>query len=237
MRTAWRETIAMGMAAGLLLGTAACSSTRRAEPTIDAGVDQGGSMNDAPVGDGGGGCTPASQIYCTRGAPVSPGGPIACSDVSELGICVGGVWTCPPGTALNPNCNCNGAPPHACNVCTFQGWSCPDAGPPDAGRPDTGQQCPSANPGPSCVSGSGTTGAVVCDDVAVSPLCSADGSWTCPAGRIPDSSCNCFYPPFCSGCSSPFTCGATCGPHGWICPSAPDAGAPDAAPTDAGAHG
>ena len=232
MQAAWRKRIASGMATGLLLATAACSSTRRLEPTSDSGTEHASSVNDAPTSEGGsGGCTPASQITCARGAPVSPGGPVACSDALEFGICVGGAWICPPGTASNLTCNCNGGPLLGCNVCTFHGWSCPDAGPTDAGPSDTGPQCPGPTPGPSCVIGSGPSGGVVCDDVAVSSVCGADGGWTCPSGRVPTGSCNCFYPPFCSGCGSPFTCGATCGPHGWICPAAPDAGAPDAAST------
>jgi hypothetical protein len=145
-----------------------------------------------------------------------------------LGICVGGAWTCSAGSSSNPHCNCIGAAPLGCNVCTFQGWSCPDAGRAEVGHPDTGPQCPSANPGPSCVSGSGPPGAVVCDDVATPPTCGADGGWMCPDQKIPATSCNCFFPPFCASCTSPFNCGATCGSHGWICPTPPDAGSADA---------
>jgi hypothetical protein len=70
VQAVWRVWIAMGMVTGLLLGTTACSSTRRLDPTVDSGTDRVGSVIDAPAGSPDSGHADASHPDTGRNAPL-----------------------------------------------------------------------------------------------------------------------------------------------------------------------
>jgi hypothetical protein len=138
---------------------------------------------------------------------------------------VGGQWTCPTGSVDVTRCQC-GEPGLACpgshEVCTADGWVCPDAGvdadagddaPPngsdaDAGdAPTDGATCGDA-PNPYCGQVVGMSGdLIICGDSFYAATC-VDGRWKCGPGQ--SSSCTCaeFHPPGCGICTA----------QGWACP-------------------
>jgi hypothetical protein len=172
----------------LIFASQGCGKTNsgvRPDGGDGAGGQEGGADHD-------GGCA-GTPVYCVTGSPLGDG--ITCTSTGQSASCVDREWTCPQGTVDQQDCKC-GEPGGGCagEICTANGWVCPDAGAdtdagldapadgpdagadtdagldvrvdaPDAGAADDGAS-PCKGPPPSCALGEGLgTGVVACTDI------------------------------------------------------------------------
>jgi len=158
----------------------------------------GGAGGTAAGGRGGaGGACPLPYQFCTS----TSGG--YCSDAAPAAMCVGGQWSCPPGSPSPVPCPCFGPPQPGC-VCTASGVQCSTGG--NGGRGGAGGLGGGGGTGGTAAGGhGGAGGAPACADVTT--LADCDARSDCHAVFEDPHNCACAA----LGCCTRF---ARCAPFG-----------------------
>jgi hypothetical protein len=111
--------VSLGLAVATL-APLACGGGKQA-------ATDGGPSPDGSSSQGDGATCAGTAISCVEGGLLGTG--VWCAGLAIPGTCVDGRWTCPPMWIDKRDCNC-GEPGLSCagEMCTPQGWVCPDAG-------------------------------------------------------------------------------------------------------------
>jgi hypothetical protein len=183
-------------------GTWSCPAG--AIPSTSCGGCTGNPPPGYVCGDGGWIHVDAGDVPCA-GSPTYTCAVQCGSDLAEAQICTNGTWTCRAGTFdTNMYCDpCYNTNPPSCGAGGAGGRG--GAGGAGGGAWDGGSDGADAgctgSPGFGCILGSCN------NDVGTSAVC-ANGSWGCPAGSIPSTSCG--------GCAGNPPPNYVCGDGGWM---------------------